>query len=87
MYLIRKCEPGRYPRNVIKISSFIEVLLSFSALDPINFNADPDPHLKKMDPDPNTDPGHFFKFTEFVLLSKIFKFFVLFFFAYVYAKT
>ena len=37
---------------------------------------DADPHWKKMDPDP--DPGYF---------SRIFKFFVLFFFAYFYAKT
>ena len=36
-----------------------------------------DPHLKKMDP----DPGYFFK------IYWIFKLFVLFFFAYFYAKT
>ena len=28
-----------------------------SAQDPTNFDADPDPHWKKMDPDPNPDMG------------------------------
>ena len=41
-----------------------------------------DPHWKKLDPDP--DPGHFFRFTDF-FIKIIFKFKV--FFAYFYPET
>ena len=51
--------------------------------DPINFNADPDPHWKKMDP----DPGYFFKIYRGFLTEQNFQICCLIFFTYFYAKT
>ena len=46
-----------------------------------------DPHWKKMDLDPDPDPGYFFKIYWIFLTKQNFQIFCLIFFAYFYAKT
>jgi len=64
--LARNCGPCNFrtiPRNKKTVARNSDWKPVFSAYDPFNFDADPDPGsaLKKMDP----APSHFFKITVF----------------------